>query len=194
MVAREQADAVAQDAVVEERRSLVQDDDVDPILPEGGRERRRELRRVPVRRLPYTAGVDENGDIDVALRVAVSARERAEQVGVEYLRSLEEGSLEARLQELSVHADIIRRSPRRGKDPSRARLDCVRPRRVRPSEHSPEADHRVEGGFSASDRDAARGAILLESAAQRVQRLVRHGASVHAHEFVALGDARFGGR
>src|SRR5437867_405271 len=78
---------VAQDAVVQQRWSLIEQQDVHSITTQRGREVGRQFRRVAKGRAPCAVGIDVHGDVNVAVRLRASVRSGAEQVGIQDLGS-----------------------------------------------------------------------------------------------------------
>lgn len=85
---------VPKHAMVEERGSRVQDDDVDVVSPKRSHECRGEFGGVSEEgvRNDGRRRVDVHGDIDIAMCRGVPARLGAEEVGFEDFRTLEQRS------------------------------------------------------------------------------------------------------
>ena len=84
-VTGKEANAVAQDMIVQNRGGLVENQKVDVVAVKPGDELGSELRTVPENAFFRRFFIDVHGDVQVAVRLRLSARMGAEQVGFENL-------------------------------------------------------------------------------------------------------------
>ena len=92
-VAREQPDAVAQHAVVQQRGCAVQQDDVDVVRAERYHQIGDQLGLIAPLSSLCALHVDVDGHVDVTVAVVVAARSGAEQICLENLTARLQGAL-----------------------------------------------------------------------------------------------------
>ena len=114
-IAGKDADAVAQDVVVQNRGGLVENQKIDVVVVEPPDELGRELRTVPESAFFRRFFIDVNRDVQIAVRLRLSPRMGAEQVGLENLPSGFEQVGDALVQAFAgIHDSSRRRSESAG--------------------------------------------------------------------------------
>jgi hypothetical protein len=92
--------------MVQKRRSLIENNDINVIALQQRNQFRRQLRRVAERRIHKAVEIDVNRHVDVAVRLRASAGSGAEKVGLEDLLPGTKAPIQDLYESLMIHGHV----------------------------------------------------------------------------------------